>query len=164
MEHFTKIAYGIINPQGARNILEEALVAKLKETALRDGKNHLVHLINKATAKKKRQDQKDKSRQYTILRSVLSHVDLRPHVDSDKMYFLNEFLKLLAFSEHYYKTKQHVGFYNACLVIAFICIQTHHYSLACKVYSMFAQMLLVAGQNHLALELYHKLCNCAQTD
>ena len=29
---------------------------------------------------------------------------------------------------------------------------------------MFAQMLLVAGQNYLALELYNKLCNCAQTD
>lgn len=164
MEHFTKIAYGVINPQGVRNILEEALIAKLKDTAMKNKKEHLVFLINKAAAKKKRLDWKDKSRQHTVLRSVLPHVDLRPQVDSDKMYFLNEFLKLLAYSENYYKLKQYVGFYNSCLVITFICVQTHHYSLACKVYSMFAQMLLVAGQNYLALELYNKMCNCAQTD
>ena len=43
-------------------------------------------------------------------------------VDSDKQYFLNEFLKLLAFAESYYKQKQYMAWYNSGMVIAFICI------------------------------------------
>ena len=100
------------------------------------GRSSVANEITKATSVKRRQEDNKDSREFTIL-NVTSQVDLREQVDSDKMYFLNEFLKLQAYAENYYKIKQYVGFYNAGIVIAYICIQTHHYSLACKVYSLF---------------------------
>ena len=63
---------------------------------------------------------------------------MRANLDTDKNYFLNEFLKLLAHAENYWKQKQYMAVYNSALVIAFICIQIKHYSLASKVYSLFA--------------------------
>lgn len=100
----------------------------------------------------------------SLLRSKFAHVDLRPMVDTDKNYFLNELLKLLAFAEHYFRTRQFVELYNAGLVIAFICIQTHHYTLACKVYSLFGQILLTNDKADLAEKMYNKLRACAHTD
>ena len=57
-----------------------------------------------------------------MLRSKFAHVDLRPMVDADKNYFLNEFLKLLAHAEKYFRKREYVSLYNAGLAIAFICI------------------------------------------
>ena len=58
-------------------------------------------------------------------------------VDTDKNYFLNEVLKLLAYSEYYFRQRKFTELYNAGLMIAFLCVQTQHYALACKVYSLF---------------------------
>lgn len=115
-------------------------------------------------AKKRRRDEKSQARKTTILRSTAAHVDLRPNVDSDKMYFLNELIKLLAFAENYYKEKEYMGFFNSALVISYLCIMMKHLKIAAKVYSLFAQMLIDAKQFHLAYELYRKMRNTAHTD
>jgi len=87
----------------------------------------------------------------------------RPNVDADKNYFLNEMMKLLAHAENYEKNQKYVALFNSGLVIAFLCISVKHYSIACKVYSLFGQILLVARKGDLAIEMYHKLRTCAHT-
>ena len=99
-----------------------------------------------------------------MLRSKQAHVDLRPNMDADKNYFLNETLKLLAHADNYIKNKKFVALYNAGMVIAFLCIKVQHFALACKVYSLFAQILLVNRKTELAIEMYNKLRNCAHTN
>lgn len=42
-------------------------------------------------------------------------------VDSDKSYFLNELLKLLAYAEDYLRKREFVALFNAGLLIAFLC-------------------------------------------
>ncbi len=79
-----------------------------------------------------------------MLRSTHAHVDIRPNFDADKNYFLNEMLKLLAYAENYFRQKQYMALYNSSLVLAFMCIQVRHYTLACKIYSLFGQIFLVA--------------------
>lgn len=103
-------------------------------------------------------------RQYTVLRSKQAHVDIRENMDADKNYFLNEFLKIMAHSENYYKKGNYKALFNSGMVLAFICIQIQHYTLANKIYSMFGQMLLVAKQEPLAIMMYNKLRQCAHTD
>ena len=98
-----------------------------------------------------------------MLRSKYLHVDLRPNVDSDKNYFLNELLKLLAHGERYFRKRQFIELYNAGLAIAFLCVQTMHYTLACKVYSLFGQILLSNNFADLAEKMYNKLRSCAHT-
>jgi len=122
LTHFTKIAQGVLNPDGVRSVFANAILERLKQTAIDQGKGNVVYDVNKAASKRRREKEKNQTRQYTILKSSFTHVDLRPQVDSDKMYFLNEFLKLLAFSENYHKIKEYVGFYNSGLVIAFMCV------------------------------------------
>jgi len=73
--------------------------------AVKMGKTNVVYDISKSIAKKIKQEDTASMRPHTVLRSRQSHVDIRPQMDSDKNYFLNEFLKLLAFSENYYKHK-----------------------------------------------------------
>ena len=58
-------------------------------------------------------------------------------VDMDKKLFLYEFLKLLAYADFYFKSKEYVAFYNAAMTIAFCAIQVGQYLLAFKVYSLF---------------------------
>lgn len=123
-----------------------------------------MYEVSKTVAKKRRKEEKSQARKTTILRSTAAHVDLRPNVDSDKMYFLNELMKLLAYAENYYKEKEYMGFYNSAMVIAYLCIQMRHFKMAGKVYSLFAQMLLDVKKYELALELYRKLRNCAHTN
>ena len=65
---------------------------------------------------------KNGRRNDTILRSRVDHVDVRPMVDADKKYFLNELLKLLAYAEKYFRMKRFIELYNAGLAVAFICI------------------------------------------
>lgn len=144
--------------------MADALIEKLKQVALQAGKSSVIYEVTKNVAQKRREDEKTQARKTTILRSTAAHVDLRPNVDSDKMYFLNELMKLMAFAENYYREKQFIGFYNAALVVAYLCIKMRHLKIACKVYSMFAQMLTVSGQYKLALQLYGKLRNCAHSD
>ena len=60
-----------------------------------------------------------------------------PCVDMDKKVFLGEVLKLLAYADSDFKQQEYVGFYNAGLAIAFMCVQTKQFVLAGKVYSMF---------------------------
>ena len=90
-------------------------------------------------------------------------MDLKDNVDIDKQYFVDEFLKLLAFAENYYKLGMWIAFYNSGLVIAFICVQTQHYSLAAKVYSLFSTMLVAAKEYRLALYMARKLRNASHT-
>ena len=78
-------------------------------------------------------------------------------MDADKNYFLNEFMKILAYSENYYKQRKYIALFNCGMVLGFICIQIQHYALANKVYSLFAQMLLVSKKGHLAVMMYNKL-------
>ena len=85
-------------------------------------------------------------------------------MDTDKNYFLTEVMKLLAHSENYYKQKKYIALFNSGMVIAFLCIQINHYALANKVYSMFAQMLLVSNKGELAVNMYNKMRCCAHTD
>lgn len=85
-------------------------------------------------------------------------------MDADKNYFLNEFLKIMAYSENYYKQKKYSALFNAGMTLAFICIQIQHYTLANKVYSMFAQMFMVSKKGQLAVMMYNKLRCCAHTD
>ena len=79
----------------------------------------------------------------------------------DKKLFLDELLKMLAYSDLYFKSRQFIAFYNSALAITFICIQTKQFHLADKVYSLFGQMLSAAKKYDLALEIYRKLRNCA---
>lgn len=64
---------------------------------MQDGKGDAANSLKKTA--------NGKGRTLTVLRSKLGHVDLRPMVDADKNYFLNEFLKLLSFAENYLKQK-----------------------------------------------------------
>ena len=77
-------------------------------------------------------------RKCTVLQYRQEYDDIRDNMDADKKYFLNEFLKILAHAENYYKQRKYMALFNSGLVLAFICIQIQHYSLANKVYSMFA--------------------------
>ena len=81
------------------------LLNKIKRAAADDNKLSVLTDISIAHGKKLRQEKKNIRREFTILRTKQSHVDLRPMVDSDKHYFLNEFLKILGFAENYYKQK-----------------------------------------------------------
>ena len=81
------------------------LLNKIKRAAADDNKLSVLTDISIAHGKKLRQEKKNIRREFTILRTKQSHVDLRPMVDSDKQYFLNEFLKILGFAENYYKQK-----------------------------------------------------------
>ena len=81
------------------------LLKKIKRAAAEDNKLSVLTDIGIAQGKKLRQEKKNIRREFTILRTKQSHVDLRPMVDSDKQYFLNEFLKILGFAENYYKQK-----------------------------------------------------------
>lgn len=103
LNHYVKIADGVINT--SKNKMADALIEKLKQTALLSGKASLVFEVNKTVAKKRRNEEEYQARKASILKSTAAHVDLRPNVDSDKMYFLNELLKLLAFAENYYREK-----------------------------------------------------------
>lgn len=135
MDHFVKIGNGVLNP---KNRIGDALLNRLKQTAQQEGRTDIAFDITKAHAIKMREESKNQARQNTVLRSKQAHVDLRPNMDADKNYFLNEFMKLLAFAENYMKQKQYVALYNAAMALAFICIQVRHYALANKVYSLFA--------------------------
>ena len=72
-------------------------------------------------------------------------------VDMDKKMFLFELLKILAYSDFYFKQKEYTAFYNTALAISFCCIQVGQYLIANKVYSLFGQMLLTAKRYVLAL-------------
>ena len=85
-------------------------------------------------------------------------------MDADKKYFLNETLKLLAHAENYYKNKKFVALFNSGLIIAFVCVQVKHFTLACKVYSLFGQILLVNKKTILAISMYNKLRCCSHTN
>lgn len=63
-----------------------------------------------------------KGRAHTILKAYQNHVDIRPMVDADKNYFLNELLKLMAFAEKYFRLHKFMELFNAGLAIAFFCI------------------------------------------
>ena len=86
-----------------------------------------------------------------------------PNVDVDKKYFLCELMKLLGYSDMYFRQRNFTAFYNAGLACAFLAIQIGNFSLANKAYSMFAQMLQAAKVYPLALELFKKLRTCAHT-
>ena len=163
LQHFVKIGTGVLyrNPQRA---LQDGLMARLKFTASREGKSNLIYDLNKARAKKLRMEERIQMRQHTILRSQDLHVDKRENTDADKVYFINEFLKILAYAENYYKQRKFIALFNTGMVLAFLCIQIQHYALANKVYSMFGQMLLVAKKGPLAVLMYNKLMCCAHTD
>ena len=118
-DHFVKICKGITNPQ---RLIGDMLLKKIKRQAAEDNNLSVLTDISIAHGKKVRQEKKNVKREFTILRSKQAHIDLRPMVDSDKQYFLNEFLKLLAFAENYYKQKQYLAWFNSGMVIAFICI------------------------------------------
>ena len=139
-------------------------MSRLKKTVVNEGKYNLIYDINKAHAKKLRNEEKNQMRQFTVLRSKQAHVDIRENMDADKNYFLNEFLKIMAHVENYYKQRKYIALFNAGMVLAFICIQIQHYALANKVYSMVAQMLLVSKKSELAIMMYNKLRACAHTD
>ena len=47
---------------------------------------------------------------------------IAPNVDIDKKYFLNEFLKLLGYSDMYYKQRNFMALYNAALTCAFLAV------------------------------------------
>ena len=49
-------------------------------------------------------------------------MDKRENLDSDKVYFTNEFLKILAFAENYYKQRKFIALFNSGMVLAFLCI------------------------------------------
>ena len=69
----------------------------------------------------------------------------------------------MAHAENFFRLKHFVQLYNAGLLIAFLCIMTQHYSLACKVYSLFGQILLSNGKADFAERMYNKLRACAHT-
>lgn len=144
-----------------RSVMEEAIMARVKDTAMKEGMSGVVQDVNKSRARKHRREFKEKGRQHTLLRS--NQVNKFPNMDVDKKYFLQEFLKLIAFSEMYYRERQFVAFYNTGMTVAFIAVQVNHFGLANKVYSMFGQMLLVSRQHSLALEMFSKMRNCAHT-
>lgn len=100
-------------------------------------------------------------RAHTLFNS--NQVRIVPNIDIDKKYFLLEFLKMLGYSDMYFRKRNYSAFYSAGLTSGFLAIQVGNYSLADKCYSMFAQMLLAAKVYPLALELYRKLRNCAHT-
>lgn len=135
-----KLGNNLIAP---KNKIVDALLSKLKHTASVSGNSAIIQDINRAFQKKQKKERKTEIRPHTILRSKLAHVDMRPNMDTDKNYFLNETLKLLAHADNYTKNKKFVALYNAGMVIAFLCVKVQHYALACKVYSLFAQILLV---------------------
>ena len=59
MNHFIKISNGVLNP---KRTIGEALMSKLKLTAAKQGKSNLISDINKAQARKRRQEMKNQTR------------------------------------------------------------------------------------------------------
>jgi hypothetical protein len=59
-------------------------------------------------------------RNNTVLRSSISV--LQNQVDNDKKLFLQEFVKLLAYSDMYFKQRQFTAFYNAALTLTFMAV------------------------------------------
>ena len=117
--------------------------------------------ISKKRANKVREEETQENRQYSALRSKI--IKILPMVDMDKKLFLQEFLKLLAYADMYFRQRHYMAFYNAGLTIAYCAIQTNQLQLADKVYSLFGQMLFTAKKYTLALQMYVKLRNCAHT-
>mmetsp|Transcript_29645 Transcript_29645/g.39421 ORF Transcript_29645/g.39421 Transcript_29645/m.39421 type:complete len:224 (+) Transcript_29645:322-993(+) len=105
-----------------KSMIAEAMLAKVKDFAMKHGHSEIISKINQSYAIKLREEAKKQARPHTVLRSDQVHVDVRPNFDSDKNYFLNELMKLLAYGEHYFRLKHYTQMYNAGLTIAFICI------------------------------------------
>lgn len=78
---------------------------RVKEQAKKTGKLEVIQAINVAYSAKIRKEGKSQARPHSILRSNQVDVDIRANVDTDKNYFLNEFLKLLAYAEQYLRSK-----------------------------------------------------------
>ena len=60
MSHFTNIGQGVLNPQRS---IQDSILNRLKQTAMRVGKSNLIYDINKAHAKKKRIEDKTRTRE-----------------------------------------------------------------------------------------------------
>ena len=74
-------------------------------------------------------------REGTALRA--DFIQLTPNVDVDKKIFLEEYLKVLAYADMYYKQREYTGFYNCALLLSFLAIYVRQFILAEKVYSLF---------------------------
>ena len=88
-----------------KSILAEAMLKKVRDSAFLQGKASIFQAINKAHNTKLRKQTKSQARPHTVLHSKQHDVDIRANVDSDKNYFLNEFLKLMAFAESYFRKR-----------------------------------------------------------
>ena len=110
---------------------------------------------------KKRRAMKDKARAHTLLAS--KHDAQTPCVDLDKRQFLKELLKLFAHVDVYLKKKEYIALANLGVAVAFLAVLIRQFTVALKVYSMFAQVFLVNRQYRLANDFYNKLRNCAHS-
>ena len=134
MKHLTTNAMGLNQKRG----FVDSLLETIKKTAKAMGKQDLIFDLEKSVSRMRKEKDKSKARQFTFFRlSKAAKVDLRINIDTDKQYFIDEFLKIMCFAEDYYRLGKWLAFYNSGLVLAFIAIQTLHYTLATKVYSMF---------------------------
>ena len=100
LNHFIRLGQGQQNPM---KTFQEGILALLKKTAMKEGKQNLIYEINKAHAQKVRIENKNKTRKCTVLQYRHEYEDIRDNMDADKNYFLTEFLKILAYAENYYK-------------------------------------------------------------